>query len=244
MARLWRAFHEKLPRESGASVPLSIEESRHVRRALRLRAGERLAIFDGTGVEWLATILPGDSGPVTVRLDEVREDDVEPGLEIVLFQGNCRGPQFEWVIQKATEVGCAEVSPLLTERAEKLAVRAERWRRVAIESCKQCGRRIVPRIEVRHEVPPLPPGTVGLLLDPSEGAAPIGGVLARESPETVWIVCGPEAGLAPEELDRWSGAGWTRVGLGPRILRTETAGIVAVALVAHRWGDLGSKGRV
>ncbi len=241
-ARLWRAHCAELPAHRGARVELSAEESHHVRHVLRLAAGARLGVFDGRGAEWLATIVAEAGGPVTVHLDEEVGGRADPLLDLTLFQGACRGPRFEWVVEKATEIGVSTIVALGTRRSEPQAARATRiarWRRVAIESCKQCGRRRVPEIESRMELPPPDAGTLAIVLDPAEDAAPLAALESAPGPARIWVACGPEAGLAPDEVAAWSALGWKRASLGPRTLRSETAGVIAAALLLHRWADLG-----
>lgn len=242
MARLWRAFHPELPARAGRTLELSADESLHLRKVLRLAAGEPIAVFDGRGNEWRATIEPGGGRHVVVRLEHAVTDPVEPALEIRLFQGACKPAKLEWVIQKATEIGVASIAPLAAARAERLprGARLTRWRRVAIEACKQSGRRVVPPVEPCDDLPAPPPSTPAWILDPAEDAPALATRLQGTAARELWLACGPEAGFAPEEIRRWTDAGWRATSLGPRILRTETAGIVAASIALHRWSDLGS----
>jgi 16S rRNA (uracil1498-N3)-methyltransferase len=231
---------------AGASFDLPGDEARHVVRVLRLRPGERIAVFDGKGNEWRAAIERCDRGRVTARLEAPVTDPVDPALEIVLFQGLCKPDPMAWLVQKATEVGISAVFPFVSGRTGRLAVteqRLARWRRVAVEACKQSGRRRVPRVEVCQALPAPPtPGTLGLLLDPAPGARPLADHcdLASVPPRSVWLAVGPEGGFDPEEVASWVGRGWQRAGLGPRTLRADTAGVVAASILLHRWSDLGS----
>jgi 16S rRNA (uracil1498-N3)-methyltransferase len=246
MARLWRVHHPGLPTRAGASFELSAEESRHVRRVLRLKPGERIAVFDGEGNEWRAVIDRMESRGVSVKLESALGAAVEPAVEIDLFQGLCRAERMEWLVQKATEVGVSSLQAIATERSGRHGVtdhRLARWRRIAVEACKQCGRSRVPRIDVGAALPASPPpGTLGLLLDAEPGAPSLADVCAAVPvpPPGVWIAVGPEGGFEPREIEAWARQGWRRTGLGPRTLRADTAGVVAAAIVLHRWGDLGS----
>jgi 16S rRNA (uracil1498-N3)-methyltransferase len=150
----------------------------------------------------------------------------------------------EWVIQKGTEVGLDAIRPFAARRSEVDAPSAERlrrYRRVALEAAKQSGRRLVP--DVAEPLPglPLPPsGVCALLLDGGPEARPIVERLARPRPGSVWLAVGPEGGFEPAEAAALAAGGWSLTGLGPRTLRTETAGVVAAALVLHAWGDFGA----
>jgi 16S rRNA (uracil1498-N3)-methyltransferase len=243
VARLWRAHHAPLPHVPGATVELEPAEAHHVARVLRLGAGASLAVFDGAGREWLATIESSEGGRVRVRLQAELVAPVEPPLEVSLFQSLDRTDRLEWVIQKATEIGVAAVYVLATARSRRQA-RAEklsgRWRRIAVEAAKQCGRRRVPSVELRPELPDPGPGTVALVADPDPHAPPLAALCAGPPPARVWIAVGPEGGFSADEVAGWGRRGWLAVRLGPRLLRADTAGAVAAAIVLHRWADLGS----
>lgn len=240
--RLWRA-HAPLIGGPGSLLELGEEESHHVQRVLRLREGERLAVFDGKGREFSATIV-SVGRRVTVRVGGLLEGRPDPSLSITLWQGLCRPERMDWLVQKATEVGVASVVPFHAGRSEAVRgrrVRLERWRRIALEAAKQSGRRVIPTVEDVVELPAGPAaGVEALLLEP--GSEPIGRHLAGERPAEVWIAVGPEGGFAPAEVRALVASGWKPCSLGPRTLRAETAGPIAVALVLFRWGDLGSPG--
>ena len=159
MARLWRVHHADLPREPGALVELGGDEAHHLRRVLRLADGQALAVFDGAGQVWRATIVDGDERRLRIRLVTPIEESAEPSIRLVLFQGACRPEKMEWVVQKATEVGVAAIHSVTLARSGPQACtkrRLVRWRRLATEACKQCGRSRVPEIEGRADLPAVP----------------------------------------------------------------------------------------
>jgi 16S rRNA (uracil1498-N3)-methyltransferase len=244
MGRRWRLFHPELPRKAGSVIDLAPEEAHHARRVLRLAAGEAVAVFDGLGREWTGRLLRCEADLVRVSLErELLDPGADPTLAVSLFQAHCRPDRMEWVLQKGTEIGLAAVHPWPARRAEARGVsdsRLRRWERIVLEACKQSGRRRAPRIELREDLPEAAPGAVlAVALDPTPGMPPLRDYLAGEQPGAVWIAAGPEAGFEAAELERWAERGWRRAGLGPRTLRAENAGLVAAALVLHRWGDLG-----
>jgi len=243
MARLWRAYHPGLPGEAGAEVELLREEAHHVGRVLRLGPGERLSVFDGAGREWDAVILSSSPARVVVRLERERAEAVEAALEVRLFQGLCRPERMDWLVQKATEIGVAAIHPVATARSEAARTadrRLERWRRIAIEAAKQSGRRRIPDVAPCDDLPAAERGGApALLLNPGPASRPLGGLLRERPPGEVRIAAGPESGFSDEEIERWRASGWRLASLGPRTLRAETAGVVAVALILHVWGDLG-----
>jgi 16S rRNA (uracil1498-N3)-methyltransferase len=229
----------------GALVELSEEESHHVARVLRLREGEVVGVFDGEGREWSGSLLSVGSR-VTVLLGDEKRGGVDPTLPVALWQGLCRPERMDWLVQKGTELGMSSLTPFHAGRSEvgRLSPsRIDRLRRIALEACKQSGRRILPRI---GDLVPLPPQTPGgfeaWLLHPGPGSEPIARRLARRRPEGVWIAVGPEGGFTGEEAGILNAAGWSPCSLGPRVLRTETAGPVALALALYAWDDLGSVG--
>ena len=241
MPQRFRAYHAALPGSAGATVQLDPVESHHVARVLRRRPGERIDVFDGAGREWACVIEGGGQRGLVVRLVDEITHPVEAPLPVVLFQA-CRPERLDWVVQKATEVGVAEIRPLGAPGSGRAGERLGRLGRIAVEACKQCGRRTLPRIEAASQLPPAPPGVLALLLDERPDAPPIDGVLGERAPAAVWLAVGPEAGFPDEQVERALEAGFRRAGLGPRTLRTETAGIVAAAIVLHRLGDLGRSG--
>ena len=240
MARLWRAHHPDLPADPvGQTIELSREEAHHVLRVLRLSEGATLTLFDGQGREWSGSLAHAGSGRATVLVSEEVLSIVEPVVEVVLFQGLCRADRMDWLVQKATEVGVTEIRPLRCRRAEGRPPRIDRWQRIAVEACKQSGRRRVPSILVVDDLPdPAAPDRPALLLDPG-AATGLGRLLERRRPEGVWLASGPESGFEETECASWVDRGWQAASLGPRTLRAETAGLVAATILLHGWGDLG-----
>jgi 16S rRNA (uracil1498-N3)-methyltransferase len=241
-ARSWRAYLPDLPGEAGSEVELSVEESHHVARVLRLGPDDPLRLFDGKGVEWEARIVVASAREVRARLERRCERRVEPPLSVVLFQGLCRADRLEYTIQKATEVGVGAIHPFRSRRSERRAPRprqVERWQRIAMEATKQSGRRNVPVVEPLDELPAAGPGHPALLLDASSDTPSLARRLEAPPAGTVWLAAGPESGFDDGELERFRDQGWLATGLGPRTLRTETAGVVAATIVLHDWGDLG-----
>jgi len=246
LARLWRAFHPEPPLEPETEVELSRDEAHHVRRVLRLRVGDKLALFDGRGREWSVGILSIDGDAIVVRVGDEIDRVVESPLEIEIHQGLGRSEHMEWAIQKATELGVVAIRLWASERSERrkpAAARLRRWERIAVEACKQCGRRRVPAIGWEETLPSTDdPGSLALVLDPSERALPLGKRLVGPAPRRIRLAAGPESGLTPAEIDSAAALGWLPTALGPRVLRTETAAVIAAALCQYRWGDLGGFG--
>lgn len=242
-----RRVHHPGVAGSGTEVVLDPEETHHATHVLRLRPGDPVSVFDGKGREWGAVLLAVGRAGATVRIASELPGRADPVLGVTLFQAVCRPERMEWVIQKGTEVGIDAIRPFLAGRSEAGSPSGERLRRylrVALEAAKQCGRRSVPVVaEPIEAVPPPPEGACALLLDAGPGSRPLGEYISAPRPAEVWLAVGPEGGFEAEETAFLVASGWHRASLGPRTLRTETAGVVAAALVLHAWDDLGSASR-
>lgn len=242
--RRWRAHH---PIEVDAPGELRLEpdESHHLARVVRVRAGDAIGVFDGHGREWSAEVAEVDPRGVVVRLGDRLLDEVEPAVPVTLYQGACRHDRFDWVVQKCTEIGVHRIVPVAFARAERMRetpARRERWRRIAIEACKQSGRRRIPEIAPLASPAALVPDGPAVVLGPEAGRS-LGDVLAGGPGRGLDLAVGPEGGLEPAEIAALVERGWVEASLGPRTLRTETAGAVALAIVLHAWADLGGARR-
>jgi 16S rRNA (uracil1498-N3)-methyltransferase len=250
--RLTRVYVDA-PLAPGARVTLSGNAARHVTRVLRLRVGETLTLFNGRSGEYAAAIDTAHCGEVTVTVGEHRPVERESPLALTLAQGISRGERMDLVVQKATELGAVRLVPLLTERsvARLDARQADRkrnhWHAIAVGACEQSGRNRLPEVQapltLREFLRAAPMEASGqrtaplqLLLSPA-GERSIAELAGPQSAVTVLI--GPEGGLDEAEQQAAVAAGFTSVRLGPRILRTETAAIAALALLQRQLGDLG-----
>ena len=250
MTAAWPRVHVRPEAVRGDRLALDARETHHLRRVLRLRVGDLVRAMDGAGHEWTVRLTAVGPRAAEGEILEAGAPPHESPLTLTLAQGVPRGDKLEGIIRMCTELGVAAVAPLLTERsvaradAARWSGRRARWERVAREAAKQCGRAVVPAVVA-------PVGLVdwlatwpagGLLLCLWEGeTAPLADVLPARAPERAAVVIGPEGGLADEEVSALRAAGALVAGLGPRLLRTETAGPVAVALLQARWGDLGTR---
>ena len=236
-----------LPRDAAWPLPITLDEkaSAHI-RVLRLIEGENIALFDGEGGEFAATIATIGKRDVLVQLLAHHAVERESLLSIILVQALATGDKMDWIIQKATELGVAAIEPIQTQRAtaklnvERAAKRAAHWQGVAIAACEQCGRNRVPTVA------PVADFTDWLarnscatrwLLDPEASATLT--TQTSENSNAVALVIGPEGGFAAEEIAAARRAGVQTVRFGTRVLRTETAGIAAIAALQAMLGDLG-----
>ncbi len=243
--RIPRLFIDQ-PLHCGEPVTLDRRTHDHAIKVLRLRSGDRLVLFNGRGGEFAATLVPGaDRTTLQAMVGEFTPDRTESPLTVRLLQGISRGERMDYALQKAVELGVGEIVPLVTERtvarltAEREARRLAHWRGVVLAACEQSGRtRLPPVAEPRslaaHLAQPL--DGAGVLLDPRAGRA-----LMQTGPYqgTVNVLIGPEGGLSPTEVATAQAAGYCGVRIGPRVLRTETAAVVALALLQALGGDFG-----
>jgi 16S rRNA (uracil1498-N3)-methyltransferase len=229
----------------GARVTLPDHTAHHAREVLRLRPGAEVSIFDGQGAEFAATLDDVTRRRVTARLGPSVETRPESPLRLVLALSPLRGDRMELVIQKATELGVTEIWPVVTARTDAAArpalkgSRDQRWERVVTGAAEQCGRATVPHLEhattLDHLLERPFDGTKAVLME--TGSHPPLSALERAT--SVLLLIGPPGSFEPAEIERLETTGFTPVSLGPRILRSETAAIAAVALAQATWGDLG-----
>jgi len=231
---------------NGAEIELDEDRARYLGKVLRVRVGDAIAVFNGEGPEWPATITRIARNSVSLKLGESHTPAVESPLKVHLVQGISRGERMDLVVQKATELGVKRITPVQTEygvvkldanRAEK---RRDHWQKIANSACEQSGRTRPPRVDA-----PLPlkhwfgakPATVGtdLILTPG-AAAKLNAVVVPDT--KICLLIGPEGGFSDIEYEDARVSGFTAVSLGPRVLRTETAAIVALAALQCKLGDL------
>jgi 16S rRNA (uracil1498-N3)-methyltransferase len=239
-------IHVESPLAVGTAVALPAQAGEHAVRVLRLSVGDPLVLFNGDGHDCNATITAIGKREVTVRVLDRQAVDRESPLRLTLAQGVARGEKMDLIVQKATELGVARIVPLLTERAEvKLdAARADKrlahWRAVAASACEQCGRARLPEIlpsqALSAWLATLASDTALRLALLPEAAT---SARALRLPDAgAVLVVGPEGGLGERDVALLAEAGFTNLRLGPRILRTETAGLTALAALQALHGDL------
>ncbi|WP_231759271.1 16S rRNA (uracil(1498)-N(3))-methyltransferase [Microbulbifer elongatus] len=245
--RIPRIFSSE-PLSGQSEVQLDEAASRHLVKVLRLGPGRPLVLFDGSGGEYAAELLEAGK-KARVKLGAFVEDDRESPLGITLAIGISRGDRFDWVIQKATELGVARIQPLFTERCEvklsgdRLQKKLGQWQQIAISACEQCARNRVPAI--------LPPLKYPQFLEQAKQDDTLKLVLHHRTeatlseleqqsgrPDTALLLVGPEGGLSADEIALALQQGFHPLRLGPRVLRTETAPVAALSVLQFQWGDI------
>lgn len=243
------------------------EAFKHLSKVLRLSAGDAVEIFDGEGKGYQGEIreITKDEAAVTLTGPVVQRR--ESPLRTCLVQGIPKGEKMEWVVQKATELGVSEIIPLELSRSivkldqdKKRRERQERWQKVAAEAARQCGRLAIPEVHMpqslkmflgkldRHDL---------LLIPWEEGGQALGEVLEKQKAKKdglrlepteenagkttgcLYMLIGPEGGMEAAEVEQAKACGGVNVTLGPRILRTETAGLMLLSVLQYLWGDTG-----
>ena len=231
--------------ENGVLV-LRGENAHHAGRVLRLRPGEAVTLCDGKGTDYDCTVETLEKDAVTCRVLGSHPADTEPEQQLTLFMALPKGDKMEFIVQKAVELGVSEIVPYLSKncvsRPDKTDKKVERWRKIAVEAAKQCGRGVLPAV---HAVVPAAEAVrlaaqaeTALFLYENEKQTGLRDALAGGVGKTVSLMVGPEGGFAPEEAAAAKDAGLVSVSLGTRILRCETAPVAALAAVLYAGGNM------
>jgi 16S rRNA (uracil1498-N3)-methyltransferase len=238
-------FFVDQPLRTGADVRLPEAAATHLVRVLRGAVGDQCVLFNGDGSDYAARILAIGKRDARVEITDVNEPANESRLPITLLQSLARGEKMDLVLQKATELGVAGFVPVASERSEvrldgdRVDKRVAHWRNVVIAACEQSGRARVPPVATPVALPQalesLEPASTRVLLDPV--ATLVAGDLDIDPGRHVVLAIGPEGGWSPRDRAAMVGAGFQGMRLGPRILRTETAGIAAIAALQALHGD-------
>jgi 16S rRNA (uracil1498-N3)-methyltransferase len=238
--------HVDQPLAVGRTLVLPEDTTQHLLRVLRLGTGATVWLFNGDGHDYEARLLGTGKRGAEAEVVGRRAVDVEAPLRITLAQGIARGEKMDLVLQKSTELGVAAFAPVVTERtevkldADRAGKRLAHWQGVVAAACEQSGRAVLPPVAEPVSLAnyaAAETATVRLVLDPRSGTG------IRDLPlppgATVALVAGPEGGLSERDLATLKAAGFGGLRLGPRILRTETAGLAAIAALLALHGDLG-----
>jgi 16S rRNA (uracil1498-N3)-methyltransferase len=240
--RVPRLFVDR-PLVPHSQVEIDKAGAQYLGRVLRVRAGHHIVLFDGSGREFPAQIAEIGKHSIKALLGEATDPATESPVNTILGLCLSKGDRFDWAVQKATELGVSVIQPLKSERVDfaipedRIEKRIAHWQHIAISACEQSGRVRVPKLS--------PPSTllhwVGAVsadekwaLDGASGQQK----LPETTPKTLALLVGPEGGLTDSEISAAQQSGFRSLRLGPRVLRTETAPVVALTLVNSRWGDI------
>lgn len=238
---------QSIPLTIGADISLDEAASHHVARVLRKNKNDRLTIFNGEGGEYLATIKDINKKNVMVTITEFKAREAESPLELYLAQGISRGEKMDYTIQKAVELGVTKIIPLFTEfcnvklDSERLSKKMQHWRSIIISACEQSGRNKIPDIEIpepfEKAISKLTADFCFVLSPHSEQKLTHYHI---EKHHRIILLIGPEGGLSEKEIARAEQFNFFPLNLGPRILRTETAGVSTISAIQCCFGDMGS----
>lgn len=242
-----RFFVDK-PLQPDDVMPLPDDVVRHV-LVLRLQPGDSIVVFNGKGGEYSAELVEVERRSAKVKIREFRNIEVEAPYRLTLAQGIAGGDKMDWLIEKAVELGASSFVPLTTTRSvvrltgERAQRRHSHWQGIVRASCEQCGRNRLPEVMPVREIatwlgtmPRTPDeGDLRILLSPRASIS--FSALPAEPPKgRVTVLVGPEGGFSATEEAAATDYGFTAVGLGPRVMRTETAGIAVLSALAAGWG--------
>ena len=251
--RLTRVFLEG-ELQSGSVVELPRETGAHLAKVLRARSGDAVVLFNGDGREFMGAIEKVQGSRVSASIGAARSIDRESPFQLTLVQCVPRGDRMDFIVQKATELGVERIVPVLSQRsvvrldASQSTSKQVHWRAVAVSACEQCGRNRLPSVD--RPLPllsylgglarPTAREALRLVLEPEHAEPGTGaaGTASAAPASSAQIAIGPEGGFAAEELDAFDLSAFSRVTLGPRVLRTETAAIAAIVVLQARFGDM------
>jgi 16S rRNA (uracil1498-N3)-methyltransferase len=236
-------FFVAQPLQINTELVLEQAVSRHIQSALRMNTGDLITLFNGRGGEYSASIIDIAKKSVTVAVIAYHDINRSSELKVHLAVVMIRGDRMDYTIQKATELGVTELTPLFSERCEvkldahRASKKRNHWQAISTSACEQCGLNIIPEIH--------PPRSLAehlsddkselrLIFNPLGSAWPA----ISSAPESVSIVTGPEGGFSPTEISEAESRGCISVKLGSRVLRAETAPVVGLGLLQSLWGDL------
>jgi 16S rRNA (uracil1498-N3)-methyltransferase len=242
-------FYVPTPQIEKGMLRVEGNEVKHIRRVLRLKAGDEIIVFDSLGKEYEGTIIEETTSSVVIKIQNIFLSKRDSPLDVTLAQSLLKGEKMDYLIQKATELGVKEIIPFFSSRSVPLLEKSgrlkrhHRWGRIAIEASKQCGRGVVPKIEPLQDYSEMlqiaSPGSLCLILWEREGGQ-LKEVLERSKEKTrIFFIIGPEGGFSQEEVEEAKRAGFIPVTLGRRILRAETASLCLLSIIQYEQGDIG-----
>ena len=244
--RISRHFLDR-PLQHGTEITLDGRVAHHLTKVLRAKPGQQLVLFNDSGAEFEAEVQAVHGGELRLAIGERRNPDVESNLQITLAQAVGKGDRMDYALQKATELGVTAIQPLFTERTEvklkgsRLEKRMDHWRGVLISAAEQSGRVRIPALQpalsLRDWLGQRTDAAQPLLVLHPEADQPLVSWAADSDASSLTVCIGPEGGFSDIELDGLTAAGATAVQLGPRVLRTESAGAAVIAVLQALAGD-------
>ena len=242
-------FYVPQPRIEKGLLRIEGDEVRHIRKVLRLKAGDKVVVFNGMATEYEGTIVEEGPSAVVIMVQNILSSKSESSLEITLAQSILKSEKMDYLIQKATELGVNQIIPFYSSRTipfleeSRRLKRYDRWKRIAVEASKQCGRGVVPKIgpiqTFFEMVKTAPQESLRLILWEKEGARLKEVLMGSREKTRVFFVVGPEGGINQEEIEHTRREGFILVHLGRRILRSETSSLCLLSILQYECGDIG-----
>jgi len=224
-------------------------DAHHLRDVLRLKSGDEIVVFDGTGREYLARVSAVTRQQVNIVMLTPLEREIESALSITVAQGYLKDKKMDVLVRQLTELGVRRWIPFQSRRSipapdvQRLQRRYARWRKISLEAIKQCGRTcamsVDPVVTFDEVLQYAREGEMKLIFWEQSKAATLPEQLSAVRPAGIFVMLGPEGGFEAQEVSRAAAAGFMPMGLGPRILKAETATLAAAALVQFTYGDMG-----
>lgn len=239
-------FYVPNPIIKNSILKIEGSEARHIIKTLRLRPGDWITVFDGSGKDYEGVIIDEKKDSVSINIKDILQSEKEPPINITLAQSLLKGEKMDYLIQKAVELGVKEIIPFISLRSipnydeSKSLKRQSRWEKIAIEAAKQCGRGIVPKISSIKSYSQVlnltSPTSFNIILWEREGIK-LKEIL-KEKRNRVFFIVGPEGGLSVDEIENAKTKGFIPINLGKRILRAETASLCLISIIQYEWGDI------
>lgn len=240
-------IYQSMPLKVGESIKLDAQAVTHVVRVLRLKQGDQVTVFNGDGGEYSGVISEVTKRDVEINLLQHQTPGNESPLYIGLIQGVSRGERMDYTLQKAVELGVRDIYPVFTEftsvhlNSERKDKKIQHWQGVVNSACEQSGRNVIPSVHAASSLyaclDNIAEERYDLCLVLNHRSTQSMASLNIDKPVRVMLVAGPEGGLSQDEVGELERRSFVSVNLGPRVLRTETAALAAIAILQSMWGD-------
>lgn len=231
------------------TIHISGEDVNHIKNVLRLKTGENIIACDGNGTDYSAEIERFESDTIVARITGRVKSVTEPPIDVTLYQGLPKSDKMDFIIQKSIELGVKRVIPVLNERTvvrienkKDADKKVSRWQKIALEAAKQCNRGIIPEVghplSYHEALKQAERSDLRIIPYERESVTSLKSVILKGNPGKISLFIGPEGGFSEKEIQEAVAAGVNPVTLGPRILRTETAGIAVLSILMYELGDV------
>lgn len=230
-------------------INITGEDVNHIKKVLRLKCGDYITLCDGNGNDYLVEIEKFEAECVRTGIIRSEKSTTEPPIEVTLFQGLPKSDKMDFIIQKGVELGVGRIVPVITgrtvvriENRQDAEKKSARWQRISLEAAKQCNRGVVPKVEIPQEyekaLTAAQSADLSVILYEKETKQGLRECIKKNDIKKISVIIGPEGGFMEDEIERAGFYGIKPVTLGPRILRTETAGIAVLSILMYELGDV------